>query len=104
MSTAAEKRYMAKVAALFCVVCRNAGLGHSSAEIHHIRTGMGKGQRAGHGDILPLCPAHHRTGGHGVALHAGRETWQAKYGTELELLAQTRRELGIDVSNEGGKS
>ena len=33
---------------------------------------------------------HRRTdGGHGVAVHAGRETFERTYGSELDLLAQT---------------
>ena len=37
--------------------------------------------------VLPLCPAHHRTGGYGVAVHGtGRAAWQAQYGTWDELL------------------
>jgi hypothetical protein len=45
--------------------------------------------------VIPLCHAHHRTGGHGVAVHAGRRTWEDKFGTEDELLTQTLIELGV---------
>ena len=93
MSTAAEKRYMNKVACLGCVVCRNSGLGDTPANIHHIRTGQGKGQRASNYLIIPLCKIHHQDGGPGVAIHADRRRFEALYGTELELLSQTIGEI-----------
>jgi hypothetical protein len=86
--TKAEKAHLSAVAALGCIACYNMGIEDCPAEIHHIRTGIGKGQRASHFQAIPLCPAHHRTGGHGVAIHAGQKTWEAKHGTELQLLAQ----------------
>lgn len=94
--TKAEKSYLDRVAALGCIVCANLGHPDSPAGIHHIRDGQGLGQRSSHFETLPLCSIHHQTGGYGVAIHAGQETWESLYGTELELLAQIRRELGIE--------
>jgi len=71
-----------------CVVCHNLGHPGIPAEIHHIRTGVGAGRKADQMSVLPLCDRHHRNGQHGEAIHAGQRTWQAKFGTELELLAQ----------------
>jgi hypothetical protein len=45
--------------------------------------------------VLGLCPPHHRIGGHGVAYHAGPETWEENFGTERELLEQTKQETGL---------
>lgn len=98
MSTAAEKRHLNRVAGLGCIVCRNEGYGESPAARHHIRAGQGMSQRASNYEVLPLCGAHHQTGGFGVAIHAGQKTWEAKFGTELELLAQVRELLGIEVA------
>ena len=53
------------------------------------------GKRASNHEVIALCPNHHRHGGHGVAVHAGRKAFEARYGTEKELLEQTRRELGV---------
>ena len=89
MRTKADKQWLNDAASLGCVVCRNLGYGESPAEIHHLRTGCGLGQRSGHKKSIPLCHPHHRTGGHGVAFHAGSKVWQKKFGTELELHAQT---------------
>lgn len=90
----ADRKHLQRLADMGCIVCRTYYHVHSPAEIHHIRHGMGMGQRAPHSQAIPLCPAHHRTGGHGVALHAGQKAFEEKYATEQELLELTRRELG----------
>ena len=92
MATKAERDHMGAVAALGCIVCRNLGFGATPAEVHHIGNGA-LGKKASNFETIPLCDAHHRNGGHGVAVHAGRKTFEARYGTERELLEQTRREL-----------
>ena len=93
MKSKSEKRWLSDVASLGCVCCRNLGFGDSPAEVHHVRFGVGKGQRSSHFDTIPLCHTHHRTGGHGVALHAGRRTFEQNFGTELALMWQTKREV-----------
>lgn len=90
-----ERNHLQRVAELGCVVCLRLGCGQSPAEIHHIRTGQGMSQRASNFEVIGLCPAHHRTGGYGVAIHAGQKTWERQYGTEDELLADVRRRLGF---------
>lgn len=90
MTTAAERKHMTAVARMGCIVCRNLGYGPTPAELHHPRSLAGLAQRASHMDVIPLCPPHHRTGGHGVALHDGIRTWEANFGTEAELLEQIR--------------
>ena len=74
-----------------CVVCRNLGHPDTPAEIHHIRTGTGVGRKADQFDVIPLCPLHHRNGNYGEAIHAGKRTWEAKFGTELELMEQAKQ-------------
>ncbi len=93
MTKRAEQIHMGRVAALGCIVCRNVFGLYSPAEIHHIRTGQGAGQRASNYDTIGLCPPHHRLGGYGVAIHAGQKEWERRYGTETELLAQTKNLL-----------
>jgi len=93
--TVAEERYMGRVARLGCIVCFNRGILNVPATMHHIRDGQGMGDRASDFDTLPLRPEHHQRGGYGVALHAGREEWERRYGTERQLLAQTRQMLGV---------
>lgn len=88
-----EKHHLSRAAGLGCIVCKNLNLGETPAEIHHIRTGQGVGQRADNFKVIPLFPIHHCQGGHGVAIHAGRQSWENKYGTETELLVQVLYEL-----------
>ena len=90
----AEKTHLSRVAGLGCIVCKNLKLGETPAELHHIRTGHGIGPRADNFKVIPLCPSHHRQGGYGIAIHAGRQAWENNYGTETELLVQVLYELG----------
>lgn len=94
MTTKAEKVHRNAVAALGCIVCRNMGFDDSPAELHHIRATAGMGQRSGEFEVIPLCPTHHRTGGYGHAVHAGRVMFEANHGTERELLALVLALLG----------
>jgi hypothetical protein len=91
-STAAEKRHLARVAAMPCCLCVHLGWGETSAEVHHVRTKHGWG-RSSHFDTIPLCAFHHRDGQHGV--HGmGRDEFTNLYGiSELELLERTKQEL-----------
>lgn len=93
--TKAEKLHLARVAALGCIVCKNLGHEDTPAEIHHFSKGTGLAVRADNFHVIPLCALHHQHGGHGVAIHAGRQTWEKNYGTESELLAQVNAELGV---------
>lgn len=87
--TKAERLHYARLVSIGCIVCLRAGHGHSQPEIHHVRNGAGMGQKSHWKLALPLCHAHHRTGGYGVALHAGQAGFEKLYGTELELLDAT---------------
>lgn len=84
--TKTEREYLQKVAEIGCIACRKIGFYDTPSEIHHIRAGQGTSQRASHFNVLPLCHAHHRTGGYGVAFHAGKKAFEAKFGTESKLL------------------
>lgn len=84
-----------RVAALGCIVCRRIYLYYEDhicpAEIHHLRTGVGMAQKSD--KVIPLCPHHHRHGGHGQAFHAGKRKWESKFGTEMELWEATQELL-----------
>lgn len=88
-----EKRWLADVSSLGCAICRNQNFGASPAEVHHSRAGVGKGQKAHYRETIPLCPLHHRTGGYGVAFHAGPAEFERRYGSQAELVLQTVREV-----------
>ena len=89
-----ERDHLNNVASLGCVVCRNLNLGETPAEIHHIGNGT-MSKRASNYETIPLCHFHHRTGNNGEAVHAGRESFESNFGTEQELLRQTKSELNL---------
>ena len=72
---------------LGCIV---AGCNHKRPAIHHCKTGGGG--RKDHDKVLPICYTHHQ----GIeGLHTlGRPVWEAKYGTEQELMQKTKLLLG----------
>lgn len=84
---------MGRVAALGCAICRRQGAFDVPAEVHHQRTGMGTGKRAGHGRTAPLCYHHHRGA---AGIHAlGRKAWERAHGvTEIEIIEETIQLLG----------
>jgi hypothetical protein len=81
-ATKAERDYVRRVKELSCGLCGAAG--PSSA--HHIRTGQGMGQRAGHHLTIPLCWEHHqgKTG-----IHGDQSAWRVRHVTELDVLDDT---------------
>lgn len=85
--TADEKRWMNAAAELGCIVCLNEFGIESPAAIHHIE---GKTKEGAHFLTIGLCGSHHQTGGEGVALHHNKTRWEAKHGTQYELLQQVR--------------
>jgi hypothetical protein len=74
---------------LGCICCRKAGSGYRAPDVHHILEG---GRRLSHQVTLPLCPEHHRfpsTGAVvGPSLADGSKVFAAKWGTQMELLAE----------------
>jgi hypothetical protein len=95
----AERIHLNKVAAIGCIVCKLQGHEDTPAEIHHLRDGQGRGQRAEYTETIPLCPTHHRTGdgtaafGYQWGFHHSPKEFEEAYGTERELLARVRMEL-----------
>jgi len=90
-----ERAHLAKVAELGCVLCNVLGLGETPCEIHHLRAGMGMGQRNSHFNVIGLCPEHHRgsTGLHGM----GTRGFAEHYGQdEQSLLIKTKVLLNAD--------
>lgn len=87
---AAERRWMASVAELGCIVCRNLGYGVVPCAVHHIVEG---GRRVGHMFTIGLCdPGHHQQSPDTaeISRHPDKARFEDAYGTEYELLAQTQ--------------
>ena len=101
--TKAEQEDMSLIASIGCIVeinhtdewgFTNKVFCGKCAELHHPLDGVGIGEKSSDKDVIPLCPEHHRTGGLGVAIHAGQESWERKFGTEAELLIKRNELLG----------
>ena len=89
--TKEEREWMDAISRLGCIVCRIQGRGYVPAAVHHLLFGI---KRKGHLWTIPLCdPGHHqnapRESGE-VSRHPNRAEFERRYGTELELLAETR--------------
>ena len=87
--TKEERKHYDRIASNGCVACVVLGFGYSPCEIHHIRSGVGRGQKSHWSKAIGLCPNHHRLGGIGHAIHAGVRSFENTIGmTEVELLAK----------------
>lgn len=82
--------FINKVKALGCQVCFMATGEYRHAEFHHIRR---FGSPKDHARGIPLCPEHHRTGGYGVAIHAGKKTWEERFGVQEDLMEAAYKRL-----------
>ena len=88
-----QKRFQDRVRALGCIVCHGKGV-DSPAEIHHVLNGS---RRIGEDSVLGLCQIHHRgqiNTAEVVSRHPWRREFEARYGTEEELLTKTRELCG----------
>lgn len=94
--TVEEQRFMDAIAGLGCIACRKDGIENTFISIHHIQ---GRTAPGAHFKTLPLCGPHHQqddTDPMGrVSLHGSREQFEARYGTERELLAEAKERLGV---------
>jgi 5-methylcytosine-specific restriction endonuclease McrA len=84
--TASEKRHMARVAAMGCLVCG------APAQLHHVTARIEGGRiERRHDRVTPLCPKHHQIQ-HGpkesVEALSHRGFW-LEYG--IDLLAESER-------------
>ena len=80
-----DPAHLARVRSLPCIVCQ-PGNQATPTEAHHIRDGVGMGQKAGDHEAIPLCSLHHRTG---FSIHGSPIAFVRMYGSERELLART---------------
>lgn len=84
--SAAEKRFHDQLASLGCIACRIDGNHNPTVSIHHID---GRTKPDAHWRVLYVCAGHHQNG-YGLpgqlAIHGAKARFEAKYGTELELM------------------
>jgi hypothetical protein len=92
--TKLEREWMDRVRSFGCVACWLEGNQRHCA-VHHIVEG---GRRLGHLFTIGLCDPGHHQGGQQfgmVSVHPWKARFEAKYGTQLELLAKLKVELGV---------
>lgn len=100
--TTAERAWLDAICRLGCIVCRILGYGFTPAVPHHLLSG---GRRIGHLSSIPLCdPGHHQyatKSSEKISRHSphGKARFEAAYGTEQDLLAITRKAVGIEVTS-----
>ena len=91
MTTKAEKKLHDRIAALGCIACRKDGRINTLVSIHHCD---GRTKPGAHRKVLALCAPHHQTGGKAApAIHPFKARFEAKYGTQAQLMAETERLL-----------
>lgn len=104
--TAEEARFMDRMGELPCIACQKDVRIEHVISLHHID---GRTKPCAHFLVLPLCGPHHQqddTDPFGrISLHGRKATFQARYGTERELLAEciAMLENGIRDDHENAK-
>lgn len=90
-STAAEKRHLARVAAMPCLVCG------AEATVHHVTSDGYQRLTRTHERVVPLCPRHHmiQFGPHESVEALGHAGFTAVYGIDLLAVAKGLWEGGI---------
>lgn len=86
-----ERAWMDAITALGCIACLIDGHERVPGAVHHILRG---GHRIGHLHTICLCqPGHHMDGAHlgMVSRHPWKAQFEARYGTEAELLELTKK-------------
>lgn len=95
MGVKKNSAHLARVAALDCAVAERWGHECGGRITCHHPTGIewrGMSQKAKDEEVIPLCEAHHQHSRNAIHL-MGKKPWEAKYGTQRELLGQTIERL-----------
>lgn len=98
--TADEKRFMDRMGKLPCIACLKDGWTNHTISLHHID---GRTKPGAHLLVLPLCAGHHQDGTGPnttlIAVHPYKARFEARYGTQRELLAECVELLGIEIKD-----
>lgn len=90
--TPAEEQYLARVAALRCVLCRRLEQPQNGkTDVHHFRHGEGMAQRSQHWLAIALCHFSCHEGPKGI--HGDRSRLRVLKADEVDLLAWTIQDL-----------
>lgn len=82
--TKAERLHNQRLVEYGCYVCRHHYGVYSKPVIHHVRR-LATSKKRDRAPKIPLCSAHHAGHGVGVSIHDGRESWEANFGSEIEM-------------------
>ena len=98
-----DPAHLKRVRTLPCIVCKMCGQTQTSpTEAHHIRRRAdgqcyGKQQKAHDWETLPLCSGTHHWNGVHCASKLSHHEFEALYGNERELLAETLADLEMEA-------
>lgn len=94
--TTEEKALWSRLASLGCIACMKDGVYQPVVSIHHVD---GRTKAGCHRLVLPLCAGHHQDGtGEDkalVAVHPYKARFEARYGTQAELMARCAHLLNL---------
>lgn len=93
--TKSDKKYWDAVAQLGCIPCKIDGYHNPLVSIHHVD---GRTKPGAHRKVLGLCAGHHQKGTNTnnpnmIAVHPDKARFEAKYGTQEELMRKTNERL-----------
>lgn len=101
--TAEEARFMDQMGKLPCIACLKDGWENHEISLHHID---GRTKPGAHFLVLPLCAGHHQAGTGPnptlIAVHPDKARFEARYGTQRKLLAESIAMLESDKRDDHG--
>lgn len=96
--SAKERVVMDAIASLGCLACLKDGNVNPWISLHHID---GRTKPDAHLKVLGLCAGHHQQGtGEDksmIAVHPYKTRFEARYGSQMDLLRWAKEQLGITV-------
>ena len=94
--TAMEAWFMDRMGTLPCICCLKDGWENRDISLHHID---GRTKPGAHFLVLSLCAGHHQDGTGPnpslIAVHPYKARFEARYGAQMDLLAECMAMLGI---------
>lgn len=98
---ASEMRFMDAIGSLGCLACLKDGRVNPWISLHHID---GRTKPGAHKKVIGLCAGHHQQGtGEDktlIAVHPYKARFEARYGTQYELLEWAKTRLGLHEQTE----
>ena len=81
-----NKKHLARLFDLGCIICKKLGFPNSPPQIHHIKyKDLGMSRKASDFEAIPLCYLHH-LGKEGY--HYSPKKFNVKWGSQKELLQE----------------